>query len=390
MFSRNLLQRFGICNKSKEFIKIKSRFYWISVTGKELRILGIESSCDDSAAAVVTSSGNILSHVVKSQNSIHAEYGGIVPIVATEHHTSNMPFVIKEALAKSGTSITDLDAIAVTRGPGLPSSLAVGLNAAKTLAAVHDKPLIGVHHMEAHALVARLGNPSVAEFPFLCLLISGGHTMLVVVNDINSHTILGTTLDESIGNCFDKVSRHLLIPKSDSKIPFGECLEITAKSGNPARFDLPVPLSKSDSANSLDYSFTGLKSFITRYIDEKKLDVSNPVDVADMAASFQYTATKHLISKVKKGYKKVVSSGIPVKSFVVSGGAARNNYIRDQLELFCRENNLKLALPPHFLCSDNGVMIAWAGIERFNRGLFDDYGISIKQRWPLDQLGKSE
>ncbi|PVU94789.1 hypothetical protein BB561_002251 [Smittium simulii] len=355
---------------------------------KKLRILGIESSCDDTAAAIVNCQGDILSEVIYSQNALHATYGGIVPSIAAESHTVNMPFVIKEALDKAGLKVSDLDAVAVTRGPGLPGSLGVCLNAAKTLAAVYEKPLIGVHHMEAHALVARMGNTDKLQFPFLCLLISGGHTMLVVANDVNDYKILGSTLDDSIGEAFDKVSRHLSIPDKTSSISFGEALEKYAKKGDPNRFKLPIPLNKSDSSSSTNFSFSGLKSAVFRIIDSDQFTTCEFTNQADMAASFQYTATKHLLNKINNSYKKLATDGIFLKSFVVSGGVARNMYIRSNIEKFCLSNNLVPHFPAPKLCTDNGVMIAWAGIERFKKNLIDPYSITFIQRWPLDSLGK--
>ncbi|OMJ07817.1 putative tRNA N6-adenosine threonylcarbamoyltransferase, mitochondrial, partial [Smittium culicis] len=292
-----------------------------------------------------------------------------------------------------------LAAIAVTRGPGMPGSLGVCLNAAKSLAAVHKKPLIGVHHMEAHALMARIDSTKNIEFPFLAFLISGGHTMLLVANSVNSYTCLGTTLDDSIGEVFDKVSRQLDIPslkpdlesmaanhQDESNNSAGEALERLATFGNPSNHKLPLPMSKADTSSSLNYSFSGLKSATFRLIAASK--DNSFADKADIAACFQTTATNHLVSKLTKSLLFTKSElGVSPKSIVVSGGVASNKYINSRLTAFAHSNNLLYFSPPKHLCTDNGVMIAWAGIERLKLGLIDPYSITFKQRWPLQDLG---
>ncbi|KAJ2896025.1 Mitochondrial tRNAs modification protein, partial [Coemansia aciculifera] len=231
------------------------------LSGK-LRVLGIETSCDDTAAAIVTGDGQVVSETNRHQHSVHAAYGGIVPGLAAAHHQAHLPLVLRETLQSAGLGIGDVDAVAVTRGPGMAASLGVGVAAAKALAAVHGLPLIGVHHMEAHALMARMGRESTVRFPFLCVLVSGGHTMTLVAHDVNAYSTIGTTRDDSVGEAFDKVARDLALPWRDQQDGggLGPALERAAALGDASRFPLPVPMDKSASATSPDFSFSGLKT----------------------------------------------------------------------------------------------------------------------------------
>ncbi|KAJ1888697.1 Mitochondrial tRNAs modification protein [Kickxella alabastrina] len=355
-----------------------------------LRVLGLESSCDDTAAAIVTSSGEILSETNRHQHAIHSQHGGIVPGLAANHHLMNMPLVVHETLKAAGLQISDLDAIAVTRGPGLPASLAVCVSAGKTLAAVHEKPLIGVHHMEAHALMARMGAEDKVQFPYLCLLISGGHTLTLVVHDVNEYTMIGTTRDDSIGEAFDKVARELQIPWIDAQIGggAGPALEQCALAGDRTRFPLPVPMDKADSAGSPDFSFSGLKTHIKRMREQALFDPLCAQDQADVAAAFQMTAAKHLRKKTVLAFRRAreLLQGQPLSCLVASGGVASNLAVRQVLAGLAAKEGVELVCPPPSLCTDNGVMIAWAGIERLRRGLLDPYTIDFIQRWPLEDL----
>lgn len=355
-----------------------------------LRVLGIESSCDDTAAAVVTSDGHILSEINRHQHSVHEEFGGIVPALASNHHLQHMPLVIRETLQSANLSIDDIDAVAVTRGPGMPGSLTVCLSAGKALAAAHAKPLIGVHHMEAHALMARMGKEEEVQFPYLCLLISGGHTLSLVVHDVNQYTAIGSTRDDSVGEAFDKVARELNIPwlhSQDGGGP-GPALERVAATGDPKRFSLPVPMDKSDTAGSLDFSFSGLKAHIKGMRERQAFDIGSKKDVADVAAAFQRTAAKHLFKKTNMALSHAKQHlGINgLKCLVVSGGVASNMAIRRSLEEVATKHKVPVRYPEQRLCTDNGVMIAWAGIERMKRGLLDPYTIDFKARWPLEEL----
>ncbi|KAJ1733698.1 Mitochondrial tRNAs modification protein [Coemansia biformis] len=356
---------------------------------RALRVLGLESSCDDTAAAIVSSDGQIISETVRHQHQVHEAYGGIVPGLAADHHLRNMPLVVRETLEKAGMGMADVDAVAVTRGPGLPGSLAVGVAAGKTLAAVHLKPLVGVHHMEAHALMARMGAEDAVRFPYVCLLISGGHTLSLVVHGVNEHTLLGATRDDSVGEAFDKVARELAIPWIDAEDGggAGPALEALARDGDPARFALPLPMEKSDSARSLDFSFSGLKTRIRRMREQGAFSAACRQDQADLAAAFQHAAAEHLQRKTRRALAHAAAEmGVAATCLVASGGVASNHAVRAALARLADRHGLPLVCPPPRLCTDNGVMVAWAGVERLRCGLLDPYTIDFIQRWPLDQL----
>ncbi|KAI9598090.1 Gcp-like domain-containing protein [Syncephalis fuscata] len=361
-----------------------------TTTTRPQRVLGIETSCDDTGAAIVTSDRVVLSEVIHQQHCLHEPHGGIVPSLALESHSAQLPGVVRDALRQANITAAELDAIAVTRGPGIHACLSVGMNAAKTLAAVLDKPLIGVNHMEGHALMARMTEEVMPKFPFLCLLISGGHTLLLVVHDVNHYTQLGTTLDDAIGEAYDKVARLLEIPWLHGRGGgAGAALESLACNGDPARFSLPVPMRHASRAASMDFSFAGLKTAVARLLPKTNNDDSDLQRQqwkADMAAAFQQTAITHLVDKLKKGFLWTKQQSIPITSLVVSGGVASNKAIRIELEKLAHTNDVPLICPPAKLCTDNGIMIAWAGIERLQRGYIDNYNIDIRTRWPLELL----
>ncbi|KAJ1720165.1 Mitochondrial tRNAs modification protein [Coemansia erecta] len=356
-------------------------------TARELRVLGIETSCDDTAAAIVTSSGRILAETNVHQHAVHEQHGGIVPGLAANHHLMNLPLAVRSTLEQSGLRIDDLDAIAVTRGPGLPASLSVGVSAGKTLAAVHAKPLVGVHHMEAHALMARMESAHV-RFPFLCLLVSGGHTLTLLAHQVNEYSVLGSTLDDSVGEAFDKVARELRLPWVDAQDGggAGPALERIARQGDPRRFALPVPMDKSASARLLDFSFSGLKAHVRRMREAGQFSPASPQDQADVAAAFQHAASRHLAKKTALAFKRAREMQVEVTCLVVSGGVASNLAVRAALEDVARREAVEMVCPQPRLCTDNGVMIAWAGVERLRLGLLDPYTIDFIQRWPLDEL----
>ncbi|KAI9498485.1 glycoprotease family-domain-containing protein [Zychaea mexicana] len=317
-------------------------------------VLGIETSCDDTSAAIVTSDRTILSEVVKSQQEMHEPMGGIVPTLASLGHSRHLPSVICETLDRAKLTIADIDAIAVTRGPGLPPCLPVGLNAAKTLAAVSKKPLIGVHHMEAHALTARLTTPT--PFPFMTLLISGGHTLLLTANGLGDYDQLGTTLDTAVGEAIDKTARALELEWNGSSP--GPALERAAAKGDPDRFQLPTPMLQRNKS-VIAFSFSGLKTSVARLAQEQ---IKTPQDTCDVAAAFQMTCIRHIEQKLKLAlHQEMTMNKKPLTALVV----------------MC---------PPPKLCTDNGVMIAWAGLERFQAGLTDDYTITTLPKWPIESL----
>ncbi|KAI9475465.1 MAG: glycoprotease family-domain-containing protein [Benjaminiella poitrasii] len=361
-----------------------------STQKKPLTVLGIETSCDDTSAAIVTSDRRILAEVVRGQLDVHEPMGGIVPTLASKHHSRNLPSVICETLERANLSVDALDAIAVTRGPGLPPCLPVGLNAAKTLAAVHRKPLIGVHHMEAHALTARLTSTTAyPEFPFMTLLISGGHTLLMTANQLGHYETLATTLDDAVGEAIDKTARQLNLAwvKGRRGGP-GAALERAALRGDPDRFPLPVPMLQRNKS-VWGFSFSGLKSKVAQLVQQ--VDLSDEQTVCDMAAAFQMTCVRHLEQKIGLALEReVVERKKPLTALVVSGGVASNALFRSRLERLAGLYGLPLICPPAELCTDNGVMIAWTGLERLQAGLVDDYSITTLPKWPLDTLIRND
>ncbi|KAJ2684994.1 Mitochondrial tRNAs modification protein [Coemansia spiralis] len=355
----------------------------------QIRVLGIETSCDDTAAAVVSGDGRILSETNRHQHSVHAAFGGIVPGLAAAHHQANLPLVLRQTLLGAGLRIGDVDAVAVTRGPGMAASLGVGVAAAKALAAVHALPLVGVHHMEAHALLARMGRDDV-RFPFVCVLVSGGHTTTLVAHDVNRYTTIGATRDDSVGEAFDKVARDLGLawPDAQDGGGLGPALEQAAARGDAARFPLPVPMDKSASAASPDFSFAGLKTHVRRMRDAGAFDARAPQDQADMAAAFQRAAVAHLRKKTALACRRARAMGVDFSCIVASGGVASNAAVRRALAAVAEAERVPLECPPPRLCTDNGVMVAWAGVERLRRGLLDPYTFDFIQRWPLDRLSE--
>ncbi|KAI7869523.1 glycoprotease family-domain-containing protein [Spinellus fusiger] len=358
---------------------------------RPLTVLGIETSCDDTSAAIVTSDRRILAEVVHGQQDLHQPMGGIVPTLASLGHSRHMPDVICRALQQAGLGIQDMDAIAVTRGPGLPPCLPVGLNAAKSLAAVHQLPLIGVHHMEAHALTARLTTPIPPQFPFVTLLISGGHTLLLTVHGLGDYTVLGSTIDCAVGEAIDKTSRLLQLAWVPGRRGGpGAALEQAAHQGNADRFlsRLPTPLLQRRKSE-VAFSFSGLRTAMADLVEQ--VQPQQYQDTCDLAAAFQMVCVRHIEQKLKVALdQQVVSSRLPLTALVVSGGVASNALFRSRLEAVASAYQLPLVCPPPQYCTDNGVMIAWTGIERLQAGLVDDYTITTLPRWPLESLKKRE
>ncbi|KAK9840044.1 hypothetical protein WJX74_002536 [Apatococcus lobatus] len=447
----------------------------------ERLILGIESSCDDTGAAVISSHGRVLGEALAGQADLHAPWGGVVPSLAREAHQAAIDRVVEDTLVSAGKGMQDLDAVAVTVGPGLSMCLKVGVVKARGLAAKHGLPLVKVHHMEAHALVSRLHAP--VPFPFLCLLVSGGHNLLLLAHGVGNYTLLGTTVDDAMGEAFDKVARLLGL---DLKPNGGAALEKFARKGDPNRFKFTVPLRQQANCN---FSFAGLKTAISIAIQKEGLQVpsaaaaaggasldseaaskpapddgvaggavspaaaaaatadgasaaggtaaaltptpaadggaekqsaaessqpspSQPsMDVtadadgskarqtrADIAASFQRVAVQHLLDRCKRGVDWARDHHPDLKRFVIAGGVACNRSVRSSFGDLAEALGLELTIPdPHF-CTDNGAMVAWAGLERFNLGLFegppqsitdDDAYQDVKPRWPLTNISDS-
>ncbi|MDP2619430.1 MAG: tRNA (adenosine(37)-N6)-threonylcarbamoyltransferase complex transferase subunit TsaD [Hyphomicrobiales bacterium] len=341
-----------------------------------MRILGIETTCDETAAAVVLrradGSGEILSNVIHSQDEAHARFGGVVPEIAARAHVELIDTVIAAALDEAGLSFADLDGVAAAAGPGLIGGVIVGLTTAKAIALVHDKPLIAVNHLEAHALTARLTDR--ASFPYLLLLVSGGHTQLIWVHGVGSYERLGTTVDDALGEAFDKTAKLLGL-----SFPGGPAVERMARTGDPKAISLPRPML---GRKELHFSFSGLKTAV-RQAAEARAPLSDK-DIADICAAFQAAVAESVVDRVRMALAACRARGLRSGRLVVAGGVAANAALRAALELTCEEEGVMLTVPPPSLCTDNGAMIAWAGAERLALGLSDPLDVAPRARWPLD------
>lgn len=350
------------------------------MASKPLKILGIETSCDETAASVVTRNvdgvGQINSDVVFSQIDVHALYGGVVPELAARSHVEKLDGLIKQALKEADCSLAELDGISATSGPGLIGGLMVGLMSAKALSMVSGKPLYAINHLEGHALTARLTHG--LEFPYLLLLVSGGHTQLILVKGVGSYERWGTTIDDALGEAFDKTAKLLSLP-----YPGGPAVEKAALEGDEERFDLPIPM-RGD--KSFDFSFSGLKTAV-RQTATKHQPLSDR-DVADLCASFQKSVIATLGERLSRALDQYASrDDLPPKpSLVVAGGVAANQKIRGLLDGVCAEYGFEFVAPPHNLCTDNAAMIAWAAAERMAIGMEGDMlDVAPRSRWPLDE-----
>jgi len=328
-------------------------------------ILGIESSCDETAAALVTSDGRILAHKLAGQEAAHRPFGGVVPELAARAHVEMAIPLVEAALAEANMRLDGVDAIAATAGPGLIGGVMVGLLTGKGLAHAAGKPLIAVNHLEGHALSPRLADPTLA-FPYLLLLVSGGHCQLLLVQGVGDYRRLATTIDDAAGEAFDKTAKLLNLG-----FPGGPAVEAAARMGNPAAVPLPRPLMGS---NDPHFSFAGLKSAVLRARD------SGRYRAEDLAASFQQAVVDCLVDRTKRAVDVAGS----VTALVVAGGVAANEAIRGALAGLAERSGLPFAAPPLWLCTDNGAMIAWAGAERLALGLVDDMDVPARARWPLD------
>ncbi|WP_034995671.1 tRNA (adenosine(37)-N6)-threonylcarbamoyltransferase complex transferase subunit TsaD [Beijerinckia mobilis] len=344
-------------------------------------VLGIETTCDETAAAVVRLSdetkGDILSNEVMSQIAEHAAYGGVVPEIAARAHLDVLDRLVDRALERAHVTLADLDGIAAAAGPGLIGGVMVGLTFGKALALAARKPFIAVNHLEAHALTARLTDG--IAFPYMLLLVSGGHTQLIAVRGVGDYLRLGSTVDDAIGEAFDKVAKMLGLP-----YPGGPQVEKAAQDGNPTRFDLPRPMLGRPKP---DFSLSGLKTAIR--LEAERIAPLTKEDVADLCASFQAAIVDTIIDRSRAGLRLFREQVGASNAMVVAGGVAANGAIRRALMRFCGETGLRLVLPPPALCTDNGAMIAWAGLERLNLGLVDDMTFAARPRWPLDANGEA-
>jgi N6-L-threonylcarbamoyladenine synthase len=342
---------------------------------KNLTFLGIETSCDETAASVVQEkadgTGKILSNIVSSQVEEHKEFGGVVPEIAARAHVEKIGFIIKKAIKNSKLDLKNIDGIAATAGPGLMVCLTVGLNAGKAIAGSLNKPFIAVNHLEGHALSPKINKK--IEFPYLFLLISGGHTQFLKVNGVNKYKRLGTTIDDALGEAFDKTAKLLGI-----EFPGGPKIEEWAKKGDENFFKLPKPIINRGGCN---LSFAGLKTAVLR----ASIKLKSKKEKYHLAASFQKTINEILYKKTKVAMDEFLKHKKHKKNtFVIAGGVASNLAIRENLIRLSEEKNFIPVFPPVHLCSDNAAMIAWAGIERYKIKLIDDLKFTAKARWPLD------
>ncbi len=339
-------------------------------------ILGIESSCDETAASIITENEHgiptILSNIVSSQADIHKKFGGVVPELAARSHIEKIDLITKKAIDDSGFMLEDIDAVAATAGPGLIVCLSVGLSFGKAMASSLKKPFIAVNHLEGHALSPKLN--SELNYPYLLLLISGGHSQFLSVNGLGKYKRLGTTIDDALGEAFDKTAKMLGI-----EFPGGPQIEEYAKKGDPNKYELPKPIFHKGGCN---LSFAGLKTAVLRIVKKIKTDQEK----YDLAASFQKTVEEILFKKSKVAFKEFKNiNGDKANTFVVAGGVAANKRIREVLIKLCDEENFKAIFPPINLCGDNAAMIAMVGLEKYKLKQFSELDHPAKPRWPLDE-----
>ena len=347
---------------------------------KSLTVMGIETSCDETAVAIVRrgmdGTTQILANEILTQIDEHAPFGGVVPEIAARAHLSHLDGLILRALHTASLTYKDLDGIAATSGPGLIGGVIVGLMTAKAIAYAHQLPFIGVNHLEGHALTTRLTNGT--NFPYLLLLVSGGHCQLLHIKALGDYERLGTTIDDAVGEAFDKVAKMLGLP-----YPGGPAVERQAKDGDKTRFDLPRPLANRDDC---DFSFSGLKTAVRKHI--LALDDAGEItqqDKADLCASFQQAIADVLTRKVGRAMALTRESLGNTPKLVVAGGVAANQALRAALSNLCTEAHFELEVPPVSLCTDNGAMIAWAGLEHLAEGETSTFDLAPRARWPLNQ-----
>ncbi|MBT3358195.1 MAG: tRNA (adenosine(37)-N6)-threonylcarbamoyltransferase complex transferase subunit TsaD [Rhodospirillales bacterium] len=337
-------------------------------------VLGIESSCDETAAALVNDKREILAESLLSQTDAHRPYGGVVPEIAARAHLENADDQVRRAMQGAGLEFSQLDGVAATAGPGLIGGVMVGIMTAKAIAAVHDLPFMAVNHLEGHALSARVTDG--VEFPYLLLLVSGGHCQLLVVEAVGQYKRLGTTIDDSLGEAFDKTAKMLGLG-----YPGGPAVEQAAATGDAQRFALPRPLRGRPGCH---FSFSGLKTAVRQTILALPEGPLRETDVADLCASFQAAAGDVLRDRCARAIRMVRESHPEITALVVAGGVAANTYLRGELSALANDQGMELVAPPQRLCTDNGTMIAWAGLERLREGLTDGLDFKPRPRWPLD------
>tara|TARA_B100001027_G_scaffold213222_1_gene183641 strand:+ start:10 stop:1083 length:1074 start_codon:yes stop_codon:yes gene_type:complete len=343
---------------------------------KKPLILGIESSCDETAASLISENEQgspiILSNIISSQVDVHKDFGGVVPELAARSHIEKIDLIVQKAISESGKKVEEIDAVACTAGPGLIVCLSVGLSFAKTFASIINRPFIAVNHLEGHALSPRLN--SMLDYPYLLLLISGGHSQYLSVEGLGKYKRLGTTIDDALGEAFDKTAKLLGV-----EFPGGPQIEILAKKGDPEKYSLPKPIFNKGGCN---LSFAGLKTAVLKVSKTIKTDQER----FDLASSFQKTIEEILYKKTKIAFNQFEKNkALKKKIFVVAGGVAANKKIRSMLINLCKEKKYESIFPPIDLCGDNAAMIGMVGLEKFKLKLFNDLDYPAKPKWPLDQ-----
>ena len=336
---------------------------------KGIKILAIETSCDETAAAVVEDGRKVHSNVIATQIDLHKQYGGVVPEIASRMHVEKINFVIREALEKADTTLDEIDAIGVTYGPGLVGALLVGVVAAKALAFTKDIPLVGVHHIEGHIAANYIAHPEL-EPPFLCLVVSGGHTHLVEVKDYKSYEIMGKTRDDAAGEAYDKVARAIGLP-----YPGGPKIDALSKEGNKHAIAFP----KAMLTDGYDFSFSGVKSAVLNYVNSAKMK-DEPLCVEDIAASFQYSVVDVLVTKTI-----ALAKAKGITKIALAGGVAANSGLREAMEVACNQNRFKLYYPELKLCTDNAAMIGAAAYYEYLSGNRADMTLNAVPNLPLGQ-----
>ena len=350
-------------------------------------VLGIETSCDETAVGIVSSDKEILSNVVLSQLADHKEFGGVVPEIAARAHMDHIDELIRVALKEAQIELKDLSAIAATCGPGLIGGVMVGMMAGKALAASNDLPFIAINHLEAHALTARLTEE--ISFPYLILLVSGGHTQLLVAEDVGTYKRLGTTLDDALGECFDKSAKIMGLGYPGG--PNLEKMALTCDDHQKAleQFPLPKPMKGREGC---DFSFSGLKTAVRQHVDKMPEGDLDPVLIARLCYAFQVTVGEILIDRCQNAVRFMretygIQTTLP---FVICGGVAANKHLRQSLLDLTESQDMEFIAPPLKLCSDNGVMIAWTGVEKLNKNITDSLDVAARPRWPLDPTAEKK
>jgi N6-L-threonylcarbamoyladenine synthase len=336
-------------------------------------VLGIETSCDETAAALVADGATILSNIIATQFDLLKKYGGVVPEIAARRHTELIGYVIKEALDKADKTLDNVDAVAVSSKQGLIGCLMVGVAAAKSISYARQIPLIGIHHVEGHIYANRLSHPDL-PFPHVCLTVSGGHTMILYVNDNSTYELMGTTLDDAAGECFDKIAKFLDIGYANRNTGGGRVIDELSRQGNNKAFNFPRPMIRS---KTLDFSFSGLKTSVINMFKDK-VARGEPLPLADIAASFQEAIVDVLVAKTLRAAEEK-----GVKAVSVTGGVSANSRLRAVFQETCKLKDIAVFIPPLSLCTDNAAMVAAAGYARLKRGEYSDLHLDVFPNAPI-------